>query len=361
MKDKKRLICFSIIAVLAIALVFVTLFVPMVHIVGKDDSLNIVYDKTTSLVQYATDIPFLTTAAADVYFTATGPIWMGTTAIMLNYLVVLFAIVLFAVSVFEIASFKVEKFATKNNTLARKIALVVGYLTVSVVVFEILSFILTTTFAGGYAGFYSVVQNYIVGGLGAGVLVCAYMSGKKEKSQTTNKVKNAVGYGISAFFSAFLIALPFIPIYSYDFFGSAESLFSLSLRANEFASDSYGEVPIGITTYAVFAMILVGLFVLVYSIVGLILTLKNKETNWLSARTKRWSMALLIVYIVLFMLSIMAIAHLFTSVYIEGLFVYNAFAYIAVFLPFVPYIASTMISWNKVENEKSKDKQEVSE
>ncbi len=359
MKDKRRIICFSILAVLSIALVFVTLFVPMVHIVGKDDSLNIVYDKTISLVQYATDIPFLTTAAADVYFSATGPIWMGPTAILLNYLVVLFGIALFGFSIFEIASFKVEKFATKNNTLAKKIALVVGYLAVSVVVFEILSFILTTKFAGGYAGFYSAVQNYIVGGLGVGILVCAYMSGKKEKSQTTNKVKNAVGYGISAFFSAFLFAFPFIPIYSYDFFGSAESLFSLSLRANEFASDSYGEVPIGITTYAVFAMILVGLFVLVYSIVGLVLSLKNKQTNWLSARVKRWSMALLIVYLVLFMLSFMAIAHLFTSVYIDGLFVYNAFAYIAVFLPFVPYIVSTMISWNKVKKEKAKDKQEA--
>ena len=118
--NKKRVILYCILALLAAGIVAVSLFIPIVHIVGKDTSSAVVYDKSVSLITYLVDSPFMLTEAFDIYFSASGPIWLATASILFNFLVAIGGFVMFVACIIELCSCKAENLAIKNNILAKK-------------------------------------------------------------------------------------------------------------------------------------------------------------------------------------------------------------------------------------------------
>ena len=147
-----------------------------------------------------------------------------------------------------------------------------------------------------------------------------------------------------------MLLMVFMPIYSDLFFGPEHSsIIGMSTFANVIASDPdmakmLGDVPFGISFYVCLAIFVACIFVFVYSLIGLIRSARGKDTRFLSSRVKRWSMAILIAHTVLMFLVICEVAVLFTSLNFEGICVFNILFFVLLFVPYLPYIFSALIS-----------------
>ena len=352
--NKKRVILFSVLFVLAVALVLVALLVPEVHLVGKNNSQVVVYEKSVSLIQYLKDAPFLTTEAWEVYFEASGPIWMSTASIMINLLVAVGGTVMALVCLIEVVLCAANGVIIKSNLLAKKMCIAVGAIAMFEAVFSIASYVVTTSMAGGYVEFNLSIAPFVIFALGLSALVIACFTGKRQPDQYEHKYKNSVGFAMSALLSAVCAILLFYPQFADFYMPPFTSFFDVSRQATSLAAypdikAMVGDLPYGVAQYVIYAICAVCAFVLVYSVIGLILTLCNKKTNWLSARVKRWGMALIFVYALMYILVFCQIAVWTSSLYepVAKLIMLQKYAFAFIFVPYLPYMFATMISFNK--------------
>ena len=362
--SKKRVILYCILALLAAGIVAVSLFIPIVHIVGKDTSSVVVYDKSVSLITYLVDSPFMLTEAFDIYFSASGPIWLATASILFNFLVAIGGFVMFVACIIELCSCKAENLAIKNNILAKKISLFVGWLVLILEIFAMVSFIVTTMMANGYVEFNLAFGLFILFGLALVAIVLAHLTGKRVSPQNPSKIKDSLGFAFSGLFAALGIAFLFIPQYSLDFGLGVTSFWDVARKASDIAADpyilhTYGDYPFGFATWVMIGMFAVAAFVFIYSLIGFCMALAGKKTNWLSSRVKRWSMTFLIVYTILYAFILCQLAVLWsTTVVIEAgvaHFLLAPYAYALMLVPYLPYIFSTMIAVNKKEKKQKEE------
>lgn len=351
MNVKKRVAAFTLITLCAVAMILIALFVPCAHIVGKDSTKAVVYDKAVNLITYIKDAPFIMTDAADVYFNADGPIWLATGAILFNILIIAGAGVLLVLSLTEVLTYKAANMQIKNNCLAKKTAIFVGTLSMCISVFGITAFYVTTLLANGYVEFYSGIAQFLIVALGLAVIILAAASGKKIYNDRPIKSKNAVGFAFTAVFALLTFAVAFVPFFHEAFLGAENTIFKAAMQANNLLRDAYiahtlGDIPFGVAQYVVFATGGAAAFVFVYSIIGFIRALAGKSTDWLSARVKRWSMALLIANTILYVMVLCQTAVLYSSVSIDGINLFLPTAYIAVFVPYLPYAFSSLIPYS---------------
>ena len=363
MKDKKRLIIFIIIAVLSLSLALIALFTPMVHLVGKDSNPDVVYDKSVSLVTYLIDSPFLNTDAFDVYFNATGPIWMATGGLLLNIIVFVSSLVLLAFSIFEVVACKKQNLLIKHNILAKKVGLFTGYLAIFVGLFETISFIVTTMMSNGFVEFNLHFGSFLLMAVGLLIVILSYMSSKRTPNEL-NRTKNIIGYLSTGLLALLTCALIFIPQYALTFdINNQTSMWGVSNSATLISGDAYiintmGDYPFGFAQWAIILTFIPIIFVFIYSLIGFILTLKNKSTNWLSARVKRWSMTILIMFVVLYTFMFLQAAVWQSNVVLidetTTLFFIEPYVPVLMIIPFMPYVFSTLVSYQK-KNKKNKD------
>ena len=363
---KRKIIIISILTVISIALVIISVFAPMVHLVAKDTNPDVVYDKSVSLFTYLFDAPFLSTDASDVYFSASGPIWMATGGLLLCFLSGISGIVLFVLCIIALATIKKQNCALNNNVTAKKIGLFAGYLSLCIGIFETVSYIVTTSMANNYVLFTPTIGSFLLIALGAGIVVLSHLMEKRAQNQTISKTKNSIGFALTGLLSCLTFALAFIPQYLPEFGLEAYSMWDVSKMANALASDPYvantfGDFTFGIATYLIIASGVVTAFLLVYSIIGFIKSLKNKPANWLSKRIKRWSMTLLIVYILLYCLMLLqaAVIHSTVMVASESLFLIAPYVPALILVPFVTYITSTTVSVNKKIEQKTENTEQT--
>ena len=355
MINKKRIFLFSILLVLSIALIIVALFVPTVSIVAKDTSEIIVYNKSVSLVQYLIDAPFYLTDAFEIYFNASGPIWMATASILFNFAVAVGGLAMFVCCLVELCTCTAKNLATKNNVLAKKVSLFVGWFTIAIAIFATTSFIVTTMMANDYARFDLSIAPFVLIGLSIVIIVLAHLTDKRAAEQNASKIKNSIGFALSGLISLLGIGLLFIPQFSIEFGLGVTSLWDVGRAATMLAGDPYifntmGDYPFGFATWVMFLLFFVCAFVFVYSVIGFIRALCGKSTSWLSSRVKRWSMAYLIIYCVIYLFVFCQLAVLWTSsviIEIEPHFMLMPYAYALMLVPYLPYAFSTLISVNK--------------
>lgn len=361
--DKKRVIIFAILALLAVAAIVVSLFLPAVHLVAKDSDKVVVYDKTISLMDYFKDSPFISTPADDVYFQSSGPVWMATGSLMLLALPALLGAIMFVLCVLEICFCRANNMNFQNNVLAKKFSIFAGLATLVCSAFAIISFAVTTMMANGYMEFGLVYGPFVLAVVGLISTILAGISSKREKEQQTTKAKNSVGFALVGVFSLICAAIPFLPFYTKYFYDpSVTTMWQAAGKASELQTDAsitkmLGDYPFGIAQWAIIVLLLVCAFVFIYSLIGFIRSLAGKTTNWLSSRVKRWAMALSVVFDVLLFLVLCQVAVLSsTLVYADGgnkIFMLNAISSVFVVLPFIPYILSTTISVNKKQKQNS--------
>ena len=355
--DKKRVIIFSILALLSAAMVAVSLFLPAVHLVAKNSSEVVVYDKTISILEYFEDTPFFSTSADEEYFNSSGPIWMATGSLMLLILPALLGIIMFVLCILEICLCKANNVNIKNNVLAKKFSLFAGSTALICSAFAIASFVVTTMMANDYMKFNLVYGPFVLAGIGLISIILASISCSREKEQQTSKAKNSVGFSLVAFLALACAAIPFVPFYFKDFLGpDATTMWQAAGKASELQSvpnivKMYGDYPFGVAQWVIIALWLVCAFVFIYAIIGFIRSLMGKSTNWLSSRVKRWTMTLAVVFEVLLFLILCQFGVLLsTFVFVDGvhkIFMLTGFSVACVVVPFIPYIMSTMISVSK--------------
>lgn len=354
-QNKKNLAYQIILLILSVALIFTTLFVPLLHLIACDSSKVVVYDKIVSLFQYTKDAPFAN-EASNMYWSSNGPIWLAVAGILLNYFAVAMLIVLAGLCIFAIITSKSEKFQKVNRSL-KKMAILASSFMIFVFVFEFVSFILTTKLANGYASFEPYIQPHITLTLGIQLMVFGGLIEKEKYNDEQNKTKDIVGFSLSALFSILGIAFLFVPQFS-EIMAAETSLFSLTRNATTYGVENmFGDVPIGLIFYVGFSLIFASLFVVIYSIFGIVRAAKGKSTNWLSSRLKRWSMAIFITNLVLDFLIYSSIAVLISSTEVIGQSVILPTFFIAIFVPFALIISSEIISYKKKKNDKQQVKQ----
>ena len=344
MKDKKRFIYFLILALLSAVLVLTTIFVPLTHIIAG--SSGAVVDKTYSLYTFLKEAPFLQTVAGDVYFTNNGPTWLAGFGILLNCLVAVLGAVAFVGSVFELATTNRNKINCKQNNFAKKLVLFAGYFGMFVALYQIAAFITTTTMSYGKAMFGLNIQIFVTLVVSVAIVVLGHISGKTQYNQTNSKVRNAVGFGLTALFVALSYAFVFIPQYSKYFLDLQEkSFWQIGSNANTYVGATYagGDYPLGISFYVIAVLGLVSLVAFIFCLIGFIRALRGKSTNFLSARAKNWSIVFLAVYLLLYMFEFAIIANFYSTLKIDNISLVLPVFYFALFLPFVPVATSHII------------------
>ena len=362
MNSKRRVVCFSVIFVLAVALLVTTLIIPMVHVVACDSGKNPIFDGTVNLIEYTREQIFLKPGVDGMYFSATGPLWLAPAGIMFNYLVVLMCGILAVVCVFELATSKCTKMLTRQNMFAKKLAKFVALSSLLIYVFQLVCFIVTNMMSGGYAVFDSQLQIYLGLGLSFVLTVFAFAAGKKQKEQKVRKTKNAFGFLYTALFAGATAGVMFLPVYADIYLGEAElkSVFGLARNANMFVGSvpAMGDLPIGITFYALIALGVCCAFVFVYSLIGFFLALAGKKANWLSRAVKNWSVLLLIASMIVNVLILTTASVLASAAFIDENIIFTPLAAVMFVAPYFTLLFSNMIAHNKKQKPKKEPAQQ---
>lgn len=356
MNKEKRAIVFSILLALSVLLVIVAVIVPTTHIVAKDTNEIVVYDKSVNLIQYIIDSPFILTDATDIYFNATGPIWLATASILFNILIAIGGIVASCVCLIELCTKGRQNMSIKNNILAKKLCLFVGWFSSFICIFAIASFVITTLMANGYAQFNLSFAPFVILVISICMIVLSHMTGKRTTQQQSHKLKDSLGFALSCLFGLLGIGLLFIPQYSLEFGLGVTSLWDVGRSATTMSSDSYifdtfGDYPFGFANWVMFVLFIATIFIFVYCLFGFVRSLRGKSTSWLSSRIKRWSMTYLITYSILYMFVLCQSAVWWSTIVVVEpsniLFSLMPYAYVLMFVPYLPYVFSTFVSCNK--------------
>ena len=355
MSAEKRKLCYKIVLLsLSVLLIISTLFVPLVHIVAYDSSKAVTYDKVVNLIQYFKDSPFVTTPADEVYFNATGPMWMAITGILANFFLLPTLLVLMCSSIYGIVVSKSQKLQ-KCDGFLRKIAIFAGYLSIFAFIFEFVSFLITTLMSNGYCVFESNLQPFVTVTFGIATLVFGYLTKAEQTLWQPNKTKNLVCYSLTLLFVILAILLMFMPQLSPILSGDFNSFYSTSYHVLDYGTwliKCYGDIPIGLIRYATFALFIASAFVAIYCIIGIIRTAMRKPTNWLLLRVKRWSMAIFIVYSVIYFLVCATISVLLSTMFVFDETAVMPLFYVAIFVPFLPLVTTSLIYYKKPEKVK---------
>ena len=349
--SKKNLGLLWALLIVSATIIVVSLFVPIIQIVGHAaDELNtVVYNKTVSFVQYLIDAPFFNTDAYDIYFSATGPVWLATGAIMFNLVVCAGSVVLFILCLIDLIAHN-KNLQTRNNVLTKKITYYLGFISIFVAAFSIVSFIVTNKLSNGYMEFYVNACPFVI--LVLGVLTIIFASKlDKRVLVSANKTKDSLGFAFAGLSTVVSILALFIPIYIEGYFPK-QSIYGASTMAVELLHekpivDMSGDFAFGLVTYVCFGLFLIAAFIAIYSIIGLIRSLLGKKTIFLSKAIKRWSMALIIGYFFIFCLVLCQTAVLSSSFYFMDILAFTWQFFVILFIPFLPFISTTLIS---VEN-----------
>lgn len=342
MENKKRFYSFLSMGILILVLIVTTLIVPIADVVTK--ALG-----TKELVPEATGTYNLITFTKNMFllfdfcYDASGPVWISILGVCLNWITLFLLVVLLGFVIFELCTIKKENWILKQNITAKKLALIAGYFSLIVFVLEIVSFILTTALANGYFIYNTYVQMYLSAALSVGILVCAYLSSKREFDQKPNKAREAVGYALSFLSVAMFELLIFLPK-TID----GRSLFDLSMLANDFGSRPVAAFDIvGLSQWATFILAVPTIFLFVYCLIGFIKTLKGKQCPKISHRIKRWTMAFVVMAFVYLVLETAAVIAVFGCFAYEGQLLISPLHLFMPVLTVAPYIFATTISISK--------------
>ncbi|MCR5553561.1 MAG: hypothetical protein K6F08_02335 [bacterium] len=339
----------------SVILIVVSLFVPIVHIVGHaaDELNSVVYDKNVNFLTYIIDAPFFNTDAFDIYYNSTGPVWMATGAIMFNLLLCVGAIVLFILCLIDLISHN-KNSIIRNNVLTKKIAYYLGFISIFVAIFSAVSFIVTNSMANGYMEFYVNACPFVV--LTIGVLTIIFASRLDKRVLTSaNKTRDSLGFAFTGLSTIVSILALFIPIYIEAYFPKT-SIYGASTMASDLLYekpivDMSGDFAFGLVRFVCFGLFFIAAFIIIYAIIGVIRSLFGKKTIFLSKAIKRWSMALIIGYFLTFSLVLCQTAVLSSSFYFMNILAFTWQFFVILFIPIIPYITSTLIAVEKKQKE----------
>lgn len=342
MESKKRFYSFLIMGILILALITTTLFVPIANIVSKTMDTKETIDAATGTFSLITLTKNMWILFDSCYY-ASGPVWISILCVCLNWITLFLLVILLGFVIFELCAIKKENLILKQNVTAKKIALITGYFSLVVFVFEIVSFVLTTALAKGYFVYNASMQMYLSAVLSVGLLICAYISSKKQFEQKPNKIREVLGYALTFVFVAVFELLMFLPKTI-----EGRSLFDLSMLANDFGSHPIvASDLVGLSQWVTFLFAVPTIFLFVYCLIGFIKALKGKQCPKIGRRIKRWTMAFAVMSLVYLVLETAAVIAVFGCFAYEGQLLISPLHLFMPVVAIVPYIFATTIAINK--------------
>ena len=343
MIDKRRFYSFLVIGILSVGLILTTLFLPIVNVISKSMMTEAVIAEasgTFSLISFTRAMFYM----VDACYTASGPVWLSILGVLLNWIVVFDLICLLVVIILELSTFKKQEMLFKRNNIAKKLSLFVGFLAFSVFIFEFVSFMITTMLSNGYFVYSADLQVFVTLTISLLIVICAYISGRKNQDvQSQNKIRDVICLTMSFISAVIMLILIFIPITPEGF-----SLWNISSFANDIGEDPYmASIFIGLSQWATIFMGIVIAFIFIYCIVAVVRSLKNKSINWLSLRTKRWSLSLAILSHIYFSLMIVGVITIYGGFVIDGVWTISPIIILMPILSLLPHIFSLTLPYNR--------------
>ncbi len=356
MKKKYKHVYFYILIILLLLLILSTFFVPIVRFSALDKNNVQVAKGVYTFIEYLKQQVFLTTDAYDIFF-FDGPVWLSVLGICLNFLIIIFAAITLALCIFEVLTKNNKNINIKQNNLTKKIVLFLGYFILISQIYTVVAFLLTTMLSNSYVSYLPGFECYISLIIATAMIIVGHLLKKDKFEQKDNNKTEMIGFAGSAILTIISVAFIFVPqISSIAISDKNLNLFEFATKANSLIGNTapYGDFPIGISTYIIFALILCSLFTVIYSIIGFIKASKEKDTTWLSIRLKRWSFVFLIVYSIIYVLDIGGICSITSSLIFEGRFTLLFTSIIGIFLSFAPCIFANIVPLNKKPKLKNK-------
>lgn len=349
MENKKRFISFVVLAILALGVIVLALVLPLVNITSKSLNTGEIIPEasgTFGLISFTNGMLWFSEAC----FNAGGPVWLSILGISLNWLIIFVAVALLIFSIIEVCTIK-KQLIIKQNCTAQKIALFVGWLGVGVFVFEIISFALTTALGKGYFVYTPNAQVFVGASLSVSVLVCAYVSGKSQKTgQVQKKVRDCLCYALTFVFVVLFCCLIFIPQVC------DESLWGLSMMANELGNKPVaGWLFVGISQWVTFLMAIPVLFLIIRTLTGFVKTLKGRDANKTAGAVRRWCVAWTVISAVYLLLMMAAIIIIFGAFSVDGELLISPITFLMPVLLILPYMLSTFLPYNKINKNAIKE------
>jgi len=313
MQNKKSLIFSTIILTIAILAIVLSLTTKFVYIQACTDSSYPIFDfkQSFNVLEFIREDIFFKYNLIYIFESASGPIWIVVGSIISNLLPLISTLVLIVALVIEIIYLFTKRVLAHNNSFVKPFAIFTGILYLIMCIFCFVGFTINNSMANGYMEFYANTGFYINAFVGLALIIFPIFLGDKQKEPNFNKIKNIILYGLVIATSAIFCIFLFSNHYNADWFEKT-TIFALSTftvqNVNElgFASTG-GDIPFGLSQYAIFAIIFCLAFITVYAIIALIRTCANKTTNWLSIRIRRWSIALISAVSVLYFLVICSV------------------------------------------------------
>ena len=321
MQNRKNLIISTIILIVALSAIVLSLTTKIVYIKACTDGSYPIFDfeKSFGIIEYIKEDIFFSYNLYYIFDTASGPMWLVLGSIISNILPLISTAILCVATVVEIIYAFTKRTLAHKNSLIKPLAIFTGIFYLIICVFCFVGYTINNSMANGYMEFYTDTGFYINALVGLALIILPCFLGNKEKEPNVNKTKNIILYALTSTLSIVFALLLLSNQFSVGMFpGNMTTIFGLSKYTIEHMSELNlpfeGDLPCGFSQYAMFLIFIALGFVFVYSIIALMMTIANKNTNWLSIRIKRWAMAVVSITCVLYFLVICA-----TCVYLTNL------------------------------------------
>ena len=324
MRNKKQIVAVGVLTLFSIAFVVCCLFLPLFYMKLCDFyTSEVVIEGNFSLVNF-----IKLGGNDDLFFSnldASGPMWLTLATICFNILTIIGCAILTVLSILGLVfAIKGKNFSFKNSAVY-KLAGFVGVFGIISFIAQIVGFIVLTSLANNLIFFYPIAGCFVNFVLAIAILVSSRFVKNKEGVLNKNKLRDSIFFGLTFALSVGLIIMlvcctQFSNEISTIIWGEENLTF---LNLSKMANDStlnlaknpfYGDVPLGVSFYAMSIVVIGLIFLAIYSIIGLIRCLCNKSTNWLSIRVKRWSRAILDTFAILFIFLMCSCTVLFSNI-----------------------------------------------
>ena len=343
MENKKQLISLIIIGLSGLFLVLSVLFLPIAEVVSKDMVSGDIIPEASGVFNLITFSQAMLNISNACY-NASGPAWLSVFGVALNWVLIILTILLIGFVVFELCTTKNSNLILKQNAVTKKLGLVVGYFAFVVCFFEIGSFLISTALAEGYFVYTPKLSMFLSVAFSIAILVCSYLLEKPNtQNQVPNKIRDSLGFSLTFLSVILFVMFVFIP-QTID----GQSLFGISMLANDILKPVGGHVFVGLSQWVTFFMAIFVIVLLVKCLKGLNLISKNNTAKTVKS-LKRWTVIWAIWTLVYLFLMTASVVVVYGTFVFDGDLVISPITILMVILSLVPCLLSSTIASTKKE------------
>lgn len=299
MKSKKQIIGLVITIISAILLIVSCFVLPQVKVIVNNfaGQVGAVPEVNGNFKMFE----FLNQNIMDVMWNAgkrwyAGPFWLVSAGIAFNCITLIGCLIVVVLAVIGIVGYVKNKTFFNKNGAIKHVGIATAVVGLLVSVAGILGFIGLNASAFGYMKAYALVGLYVNAVLCVLLIVGSSLTQTREEVRK-NKIKSCVVYAVIFALSLFVGVIIFSPYLQIDGKPLNDAIIFNEQFSAELSYEGSLNLSGPVSTLLGIANSLVIVcsdFLMIYSLIGFILSVCNKNTNWLDGKMKSWGRTLLI-------------------------------------------------------------------